>query len=1825
MQTIDHFNILETFSEYGRRAVYRAVNNKTGETVILKVLRGSSADSHEVFRFKREYRLLERLSAEVEGVIRPLRLEERGGLLLLEQEDVGGLSLDRIWAESPPDPASFLRAMAGFIDILGEVHARGVLHKDVKPANLIWNRDTDTLRLIDFGLSAETTPGEPAPPQPEHPEGSLSYMSPEQTGRLNRGPDARSDYYAFGVTLYELATGTKPYPEEEAPEYLYSLMAKTPAAPHEVAPQAVSGSLSGIIMKLLAKSPEDRYQSAYGIKADLLRCLAGEETFEPGASDRTERFELPSGLYGRQSELRQAESALGAAVGAPPRLVLVAGEAGAGKTAFVRELRPAVVRHNGRFAEGKCDPYNRSVPHAAVVEAFRGLIVRMGEELGDALPQHSETARSLRRELDGSGSLVLRLIPELADWIGPQPELPALGPAEDTNRFFMTFAAFARGLLDGGRPLLLFLDDMHRADAAEMQLVERLLLDPELRGLCVVCAYRSDEAEAGHPLRQAQQRIGALRGVTELELGALPVEALEEIVADALHADRERIAPLAESIRQHTRGNALFAREMLRELHRDKRLVYEPLQGRWNWEAQAIAALPVRGSVLSLLMERLRHLSPDTLGVLALGAVLGSGFDRDRLIDLGESESGVIDRALAEALAEELIVRDRAGESFGRSAGRPGTAVLRPAAGAGPEAQRFRFRHDRIQQAAYELRTPEEIGRLHLRIGRALLDRQSRHGRIAPIGADERLETAAHLNAGRAWIESEAELGRLIRLNVEAAAAAKASYGYDTALALAGTALELLGERRWETEPDLARGVLALYAECGYLCRRVAEADAACAELAAQARDSLERAKLYEMQAGYYFYLGLMKESIEAGRSGLARLGIRLPEKAGMPAVLSELAGVKLKLASTSVRKLEQGPEMSDPRVKLAMRLLIGMFPPAFISGEQPLFGLIVLKKAGLTLKYGIAPESTLAFTGYALLLSGMGDIRGAYEFGSLALRINERFDDLQSRSAAQVLFALFARVWKEPWRQLPDAFAEAVQSGQRSGNLLYLAHACYYVNLWNPDLDLSGQIEQSGRYIALIENTGHREALATARLARQQWRGLAGLLDDPLSFNGPDFSETAYLEQLEQANYQSGIAIYHVYKMKQLFTGGLYGEAADALERAEAVIGALAGSAFMEEFALYAFLICAYAPPSADASVRRRRHNRMRREFRRFRVWHKHNPANFAWHVRLLAAERARLNGRTAEAFARYDLASDEAERSAPVRYKALSFELSAAFRLERGQSEYGTYLRGKAVYYYAVWGAESKVRQLNESRLAAGVSRTLDRTRPGSLSASSDSLDLDALLLASQAISREIELDHLLQALMEIVIKNAGAQRGCIVLRQSPMMVEGRYLPDQDRISVTVHGETLYDRLPEKLLKSVEDSGRTVILDDASTDVRLADDVYIRQNRPRSLVCMPLINQNKTVAVIYLENNLVTGAFTQERMKIINLLSRDMVFSLENASLYEELEQSEAKYRELVDNMQDGIFMIQNGRFVYVNHALAEMVGCPTDEMIGARYDAFIHPRDVERVAGYYENRIDGREAPQEYESALLHRDGSRVIMAINKVVGVSYRGQRAVQGTVKDITARKKAEQELKRHKDHLEEIVAERTEALERNNEELNRSLNLIERLSVTDELTGLFNRRHFNSVFAGSIARANNQRTPLAYLMLDIDHYKLYNDTYGHYEGDRVLKRLGDAIRELSAKQGGQSFAFRLGGEEFGILLPGMQREDAFAYAEKLRLAVAELNIEHAKNPQEGIVTASIGAVWMRGPGLDEEEAYKTADEALYRSKHGGRNRVTPAVQDGSSA
>ncbi|ULO09482.1 diguanylate cyclase [Paenibacillus sp. 19GGS1-52] len=1804
MIVIDNYQILETISDHYGKSVYRCRDAISQETYILKVLKSEFAGHEEVMRFKQEYKMLKELSESDQGVIKPFKLEEQNGFYFMVLEDIHGRSLKRIMADERLDLDTLLKFTIKLVEILGNIHEQNVIHKDIKPSNIIWNREQDVVQVIDFELAVKLTKEKHEFQNSGVMEGSLLYISPEQTGRMNRNVDYRTDYYSLGVCLYEMVTGIKPFESEEMLEQIYSIIAKEAIAPVTVTGGKISKALSAIIMKLMEKSSEDRYRSAYGIKADLQKCLAGQEDFEIGKEDRLNIFQIPETIYGREENMKDLVAAFRRSLRSNPQIMLVSGDAGVGKTALVHELHKYISQEKGLFAEGKFDQFNKNIPYSAIIQAFRRLISQLMSGPDEEYKRSVET--SLKRALNGNGALITGLIPELEKWIGVQPEIEHLNPAEETNRFFMTFAHFIEGVSNHERPLVLFLDDVQWADVSTMQLVQKLVLDNHLQKCFIICSYRQDEITQGHPLFVSREKIEVSREVGQIKLNSLSARNVESLVADTLFTDSGRVKELSEIIYIRTKGNSFFVNEFLKDLYRNGYLFFDDLHGVWNWDLEQIMNLHVNDNIVDFLMRKLKNMPEDIRRIMMLGAAIGDKFDFNLLSLIGQEDRGFIAGSLIKAVEEDILIPTDSNYSML-------SALIEEKEEAVERLHiRFRFQHDRIQQAFYQMLDTETSKRLHLTIGRLMqkhLSPEETEGKI--------VEIATHMNKGVEFISEKDEFTQVIQLNLKSARKAKAAFGYDSAFVLLEAALSLLAtENSWQEDKRQTAEIYQLYAECGYLTHHIEAADRTCAVLLRHTHNSFAIAQIYEMQANHYTYLGMMKESINSGRLGLQALGIKIPKKVGMALVLKEFIKVKASLRGRTLEEILAKPEITDPEVRLIMRLLINFIPPTFISGETALFGFVVLKKVGLTLKHGNSPESALAFIGYSILLSGFGDLKGAFDFGRLGIRINDKFNDLQWKGAAHVLYTLFCHTWTEPWDTLQDWYKTSIESSMRAGDWLYLAHSCFYVNLWNPTMDIATNLQESGRTIAMIENTKYKEALATAKLSRQQLLGLAGELPDNLSFNDDDFNEEAYVKQLEEAKYYSGIAIFYIYKMKLLFTYESYKSALAYIDKAYKIIGTLAGSAFMEEFALYTFLNLAYCYKDLSAVDQVKAKTRMRKEYSRVKKWAKHSPGNFKQHEYLMQAEWARISGKQELAGRFYDLAIETSEQGDFVRYKALTNELAAKFYYNKNFKEFATYLLRQALYYYSVWGAKGKIRHLNE-HYPDTVNQIVNKQflHGRTITDFTENIDLNSMIMASQAISKEIELNNLLEALMEIVIKNAGAQRGCILMRSSSsLLVEGEYKSEDDKVTVLMHANVQFNNLPESILKAVEESKESLIYNDAFSETQFVNDPYIVKYRPKSLVCMPLLNQNKVIAIIYLENNLVTGAFTKERMRIINLLSREMVFSLENASLYSDLERSEEKYRELVNNMVDGIFITQDEKCMYVNTALAQMLGYEMEEMLEQPFRDFVSPADRDQVMHYYGRRVEGKSAPYEYETRLIHKDKIQEIVVIHKVTLISYRNKPAIQGTVKDITERKKAEEELKRHKEHLEELVGERTRELELNNEELNKYIQMIEKISITDELTGLYNRRHFNKIFQEEVEKAASEREYLTCIMLDIDHYKKYNDTYGHYEGDEVLRKLGKKIKELAGRA--NDFVFRLGGEEFGMIISGITQEESYEYAEGLRSSIESMGIEHATSSSSSVITVSVGVAAVKVDGLREEDIYKLADEALYQSKTSGRNRVT---------
>ncbi|WP_046225547.1 diguanylate cyclase [Paenibacillus dauci] len=1776
------YTVIEEIADHGSKAIYRCIDNLSGEPVIAKVLGARSSTYEAIMRIKKEYQLLSELSPVIPGIVRPIQLEERGGYFVLSMEDINGESLKSILRQQRLDVQTVLRLAIKLVDMIGAIHEREIIHKDIKPANLIWNRETDQLQLIDFDLSTRWSNEKSDQAVTGIMEGSLPYISPEQTGRINRHIDYRSDFYSFGVVLYEMLTGTHPYPSDSVMDQIYSIIAKKPVSPAQQSEGRVPQVLSNIVMKLLEKSPEDRYRSAYGIRSDLKKCLssASRTDFEIGLEDRSTIFHMPQKLYGREEELNVLQSAFVQSMEDRLQLALVAGEAGSGKTALVNELQTIVSYEKGYFVQGKFEQYNKNIPYSAIMDAFRTLLA---EWLNGPADEMADMQYALKSHLGANAGLMTRWLPELEQLIGVQPKPEPLLPVEENNRFFLSFVRLLESLIGQQRPLVLFLDDLQWADLSSIQLMSRLLENKNLKRIFIIGSYRYDEIGAGHSLSEAMERLNEQHFIHQLHIQPLSAVHTRQLIEDTMGMSAEQLDWLTPVIHRQTGGNPFFTREILKDLYKQRALYFDQTAGAWLYEEPVILELTASEDLIEYLMEKMKTLPAGVRLILSIAALIGRTFDWQVLRMIGHSEKDMLMPALLRAVQEEILLPLHTSTSFIHEVAIPAEELDRIQV-------QFTFQHDKLQQALYQMIDPKLRQQLHLQLGWLLLS-QWPEDRIH----EHIMEITGHLNKGIVLVTRHSEKERLIHLNLQAARRAKEAFGYETARRFLQVAISLITEEHWQHQYERTWDIYLLYSECSYLIHQPDSADRACNVLLHHARTGMEQATIYEMQSNHYMYLGLMGRAIEAGKAGLDSLDFTVPRRLNMAVVAKELLAVKLQLRGKKPEQLLEDREMTDQRIKLIMRLLVSFIPPAFISGEQTLFGWAVLKKTQLSIRHGNAPESAGAYIGYAMLLSGMGDLKGAEAYGRLAVSLNEKFADLQWRSLVHVLYSLFCYSWSHDWETLEEQYRRTVEYSLLSGDMLYLAHACYYRNQWNPSLEIETYLQESGTMLEMIENTKYRPALATARLNRQKFRVLSGEIPFGTVMDDEEFSEQDYLDELGSLKYYSGIGIYYICKIQLAFMTDESAEALTYIQQADQVISTLAGSTFMEEYSFYTFMALASCYPELGRKEQRNARIRMSKQYRKMKKWAAHHPHNFTTQQYLMQAEWLRIHGKYSEAENYYYLALQDSEQGNFTRYKAIASEQIARFYLERGRPELGGYYFKQASYYYSVWGARGKVQQLQENyQDLMGHIQWVPLNGDQTMSISTENIDIHLLLQASQAISREIELDQLLHNMMNIVLVNAGAQRGCIMIKSGPSLwAEGEYSDIDHQINIRIHEDQQRRALqfPWMTMDEVARSRETLMYTDASSVNRLSDIRYMTEQQPRSVLCMPLLNQDKLIAVIYLENNLITGAFTRERLGMINLLSRDMVYAIENASLYSNLEHLvNQRTRELaVKNEQlSKYFNIVDKNVIIVNTDLYGNVMMASEEFC--------------LLTGYTQEEVASR--PHRFFRPMDHHGRSIAPFVIDKEE--TWNGEliyfRKDQNMLwLNMTVEPAWEE------DHLQGYMFIGHNITDKKQ---------IERISITDELTGLYNRRYFNERILYKLENAVLQQASLTFMLLDIDHYKKYNDRYGHYEGDNVLRRIGATLLEETSKAG--AVAFRLGGEEFAILSIGMGKERTAEIAENIRQSIEDLHIPHDQNDAAPYVTVSVGVGFVEQVNhhLTEEAIYRLADAALYRSKASNRNCVT---------
>src|SRR5262245_57776729 len=1591
---------LEPLHEDGELILYRAVHASPGDGVARSVLvvgpAGDYVSPATLARLEHEYSMAGELAPR--WAIRRVGLNRYRGRAVLVLEDPGGELLDRL-VGLPMEVGAFLRLAVSVARAVGSLHAAGLIHKDIKPANVLFNSATGDAWLTGFGIASRLRRERQSPEPPEVIAGTLAYMAPEQPGRMNRSIDSRSDLYALGVTLYEVLTGSLPFTASDPMEWVHCHIARQPIPPADRV-KGIPGSVSAIIIKLLAKTAEERYQTAAGAERDLRHCLAEWDThgrideFAIGQHDTPDRLLIPEKSYGRAPETEPILTCFDRVVATGrPELMLVSGYSGIGKSSVVNELHKLLIPHRGLFASGKFDQYKRDIPYDTLAQAFQLLIRPL---LSKSEAELSSWRHALRAALGPNGRLIAELVPELQLIIGEQPPVPELPPHDAQGRFQLVFRRFISVFSRPEHPLVLFLDDLQWFDAATLDLVEDLLTRSDVQHLMLIGAYRDNEVNSVHPLRRKLEaiRLAGAR-LQEIVLAPLGREDLGQLIADSLHCEPQRASPLAQLIHDKTGGNPFFAIQFISALAEEALLTFDHGQGRWSWDLNRIHAMGYTDNVVDLVVGKLSRLPIETQNALQQLACLGNSADFALLTMLYQGSKEELHRQLWEAVRLGLIFRS--GDSY-------------------------RFLHDRVQEAAYSL-IPEELRReAHLHIARLLASHTPPEKREEAI-----FEIVNQFNRGAALITSRDEREQLAELNLLAGKRAKAATAYASALNYLVAGVALLGRDTWEHRPELTFSLELHRAECEFLTGQSAAAEERLTMLSSRAANTVDLATVTCLRVDLYSALDQSDRGVAVCLDYLRHLGVECSPHPTGEEVEQEYQRIWSQLGSRTIEQLIELPLMTDPTSLATLDVLTKVLPAAlWATGSRAgftnanLLSLAICRAVNLSLEWGNSDGSCVAYVWLGQVAGPhFGNYRDGFRFGRLGYELVEKRGLKRFQARTCMVFGSHVMPWTKHVRAGRDLIHRTFAAADRIGDLCFAVYSCINLNTnllaaGEPLREVQREVENG---LEFAQKAGFRFGFVIDVITAQLGliRTLRGLTPKFGSFDDGPFDELQFERHLaSDPVLAQPVCFYWIRKLQARFFAADYVAALDASLKAEPLLWTAPSNWEIAEYHFYGALCRAALCDSASPDQRQRHFEALAAHHTQLEIWAQHCSENFENRAALVGAEVARIEGREFEAMRLYERAIRSARANGFVHNEALAYELAGRFYAAYGFDEIAdTHLRG-ARYCYLRWGADAKVRQLDQLYPHLREKEPPLAGPTSTIVAPVEQLDLATVIKVSQAVSSEIVLERLIDTLMRTAIEHAGAERGLLILpRGIEQRVEAEATATGDAVIVR-RGEAAVSALPESIVHYVARTHECVIIDDAAANNPFPADTYILERHARSILCLPLINQAKPIGVLYLENNLTPHVFTPTRIAVLKLLASQAAISLENTRLYADLEEREAKIRRLVDANIMGIFIWNlEGKIVEANEAFLHMVEYGREDLVSGRMrwtdltPAEWRDRDARALTDLKEVGT-----AQPYEKEFFRKHGGRVPV----LVGAALFEEGGDEGVafVLDLTERKRAEE-------------------------------------------------------------------------------------------------------------------------------------------------------------------------------------------------------------------
>ncbi|MBD2248118.1 ATP-binding sensor histidine kinase [Nostoc sp. FACHB-888] len=1497
MISLSGYQIINQIYESNNSKVYRAIQESDNKPVILKVLKEDYPTSQELARYKQEYELTRNLNFE--GAIKVYGLDSYQRTLVLIIEDFAGISLDRWFQEKPLAFEIFFPVAIEIVKSLGNIHAAHLIHKDINPANIVFNPTTKQLKIIDFGIATVLKQEDPCLKNPYIIEGTLAYISPEQTRRMNRPLDYRTDFYSLGVTFYQLLTGQLPFERTDVLELIHCHLAIQPVPPHILSPK-IPLVVSNLVMKLMGKTAEERYQSTYGIKADLEECLRQLEStgkivdFPLATQDITGQIQIPQILYGRDAEISTLIAAF-ERVTAPEKakpfvteLMLVTGYSGVGKTRLVQELYKPLTEKRGYFILGTFDQFQRNVPYSAVVNAFTNLVRQL---LGESKAQLNLWREKLLTALGANGQIIIDVIPEVELIIGKQLPISELRATEAQNRFNLVFKNFIRVFCSSKQPLIIFLDNLQWADSASLKLIELIMMDAKIQFLFLIGAYRDNEINHTHPLNITLENLRKKATIiNKIILKPLKLHHINKFISDAIFTEIKYIKPLAKLVYDKTNGNPFFVNEFLKAIYSSNLLVYKHNSVNknqktfWHWNIKLIKELRITDNVVELMLAQMQKMPKATQKCLSVASCMGAEFNLYTISIVCKKSEKEIFNSLTSAIDKGLIIPlSELNEQL----------II----------QNYKFGHDRIQQAANILIDEEQNPAINLKIGRLLwknTQAEELSGRL--------FEIADHLNLGHQLITCQQEQIEVAALNLLAGQKAKPATAYEAALNYLKVGQELLADKNWQKYYNLKLNIYVEATEVAYLNGNFEQMEQFTSVVLKEAKTLLDKVKVYEVNIEALQSQNKELEAIQIALSVLQTLGISFPELIQPLDIQQELEKTRTNLAGKCIENLINLPQMSEPYKLAIMRVTSCIFSSIYIAASN-LLPLLVSKQVNLSLEYGNNSLSAFAYVNYGLILCGVsGEIEEGYQFGRLALDLVDKFHAKELISKVNAVFYAAISIWKEPIKSSLQSLQSAYQTGLEVGDLYYGTTCAYLYSFHSIFVgqELNNLALEVNSYSQLLSQLKQEGTLNYNNIYGQTVQNLIGRAESPYRLLGETYNEEIMLPLHIKKNDRYALCALYVNKLYLCYLFGEYSLALENAEKAEQYLDGATATLLIPLFYFYDSLAHLATYDSASKTQKQQILLKVTEHQEKMQNWASYASINYLHKFYLVEAEKHRVKGADIKAMQFYNRAIELAKENQYCNEQALSNELAAKFYLANDLNKIAKIYMTDAWYCYLKWGAAAKMKDLEEkySNLLAIKSEIIERGKSTfkttNEQTSSEVLDLKTVVKASQVIASEIVLNKLLEKLIKIVIENAGAQKGYLILDKGGEWVigsQGSVNSDSVTIMQSIPVNSLdSDRqtppLSAAIINYVARTQKDIVLNDAVHEGEFIRDPYVVVNQLKSVLCTPLLYQSKLSGILYLENNLTTGAFTPERVEILRILSTQAAISIENSCLYEQLE---------------------------------------------------------------------------------------------------------------------------------------------------------------------------------------------------------------------------------------------------------------------------------------------------------------------------------------------